>query len=150
MMAGKVFVNEGHSRGSAVNQGMASYGFVTKGIIAQKTRCFPSIATLDKLDKRKTGGEREEYLPGVRPTAVPSCSCWPRLFPMVESHHSSHVRAGGARCGGGRKMLRRTQRIRSWRLEQRRHGTGCGSCWGIGWPSPPICWKWFSLWCWNG
>jgi len=34
-MAGKVFVNEGHSRGSTVDQGMASYGFVTKGNIAQ-------------------------------------------------------------------------------------------------------------------
>jgi len=34
-MAGKVFVDEGHSCGSAVNQSVTSYVCVTKGNIAQ-------------------------------------------------------------------------------------------------------------------
>jgi hypothetical protein len=37
-MAGKVFVNEGYSCRSAVDQSVASYGFVTKGKIAQNNK----------------------------------------------------------------------------------------------------------------
>jgi len=40
VMAGKVFINEGHSCGSIVDQGVASYGFVTKGNIAQNNKMF--------------------------------------------------------------------------------------------------------------
>jgi len=39
-MAGKVFVDEGHSCGSAVNQSVTSYVCVTKGNIAQDNKMF--------------------------------------------------------------------------------------------------------------
>ena len=40
VMAGEVFVDEGYSCCSAVDQGVAGYGFVTKGNVAQDNQMF--------------------------------------------------------------------------------------------------------------
>ena len=59
-MAGKVFVNEGHSRGSTVDQGMASYGFVTKGKIAQNNKMFSFHSYIGQTRQAKDRGMREK------------------------------------------------------------------------------------------
>jgi len=62
VMAGKVFVNEGHSRGSAVDQGVASYGFVTKGKIAQNNKMFSFHSYIGQTRQAKDRGRERRIL----------------------------------------------------------------------------------------
>jgi hypothetical protein len=63
-MAGEVFVDEGYSRRSAVDEGMGGYGFVTEGEIAQDNQMlsFHSYIGQTRQTKDRRGERRRRKL----------------------------------------------------------------------------------------
>ena len=129
-----------------------------KETLHSTTRCLPSIIPpkTDKLDKQKTRVDNDFFL--IRPTTVPSCSCWSRHFPTglgprfhhhpyFLPHHNHQKGLGSQMCSNsgsqacsdsGSQMCSDLQACPgSTPPERKRHRRGSWFCWGNGEPCVP-------------